>query len=47
MPFTTLRFPAVVFLLKVLNKMRVMNDQMLNGKIERVIVAIGNGMTVK
>lgn len=27
--------------------MRVMNDQMLNGKIERVIVAIGNGITVK
>ncbi|KPA81047.1 hypothetical protein ABB37_04414 [Leptomonas pyrrhocoris] len=35
------RFPAVGFLIKVLNKLRVMDDSALNAKVERTLVAAG------
>ncbi|ORC91599.1 ribosomal rRNA-processing protein 12 [Trypanosoma theileri] len=43
----TKRFPSFSFLLRVLNKLRGMDDSKLNGKIERVMVAIGKGMSVR
>ncbi|KEG14114.1 ribosomal rRNA-processing protein 12 [Trypanosoma grayi] len=43
----TKRFPSFPFLLRVLNKLRAMDDTKLNGKIERVMVAMGNGMSVR
>ncbi|KAF8283912.1 putative NUC173 domain containing protein [Trypanosoma cruzi] len=43
----TQRFPSFPFLLRVLNKLRVMDDPKLNGKIERVMVALGKGMSVQ
>ncbi|RNF17952.1 ribosomal rRNA-processing protein 12 [Trypanosoma conorhini] len=46
MPFTR-RFPSFPFLLRVLNKLRAMDDSKLNGKIERVMVALGKGMRVQ
>lgn len=45
-PFTT-RFPSVVFFVKVLHKLRTMNDTTLNGKIDRAMVSIAKGMTVR
>jgi ribosomal RNA-processing protein 12 len=38
------RFPAVAFLIKVLNKLRVMDDSSLNAKVERTLVAAGSCM---
>ncbi|KPI89852.1 hypothetical protein ABL78_1021 [Leptomonas seymouri] len=38
------RFPAVGFLIKVLNKLRVMDDSSLNAKVERTLVAAGSCM---
>ncbi|KAH9593153.1 putative domain NUC173 [Trypanosoma melophagium] len=43
----TKRFPSFSFLLRVLNKLRGMDDSKLNGKIERVMVAMGKGMSVR
>lgn len=43
----TSRFPASVFMLKVLNKLRVMDDTQLNGPVERAMVALGSGMMVE
>lgn len=43
----TERFPSVPFLMKVLNKLRVMDDSTLNSKVDRAFVAIGNCMSVK
>ncbi|EAN79222.1 hypothetical protein, conserved [Trypanosoma brucei brucei TREU927] len=43
----TRRFPSFHFLLRVLNKMRRMDDGKLNGAIERAMVALGRGMTVR
>lgn len=45
-PFTD-RFPAVGFLIKVLNKLRVMDDSSLNAKVERTLVAAGSCMYVR
>lgn len=41
------RFPAVGFLIKVLNKLRVMDDSSLNAKVERALVAAGNCMYMR
>lgn len=46
MPFTE-RFPSFPFLLRVLNKLRCMDDSKLNGKIERVMVEFGKSMSVR
>ncbi|RNF11101.1 ribosomal rRNA-processing protein 12 [Trypanosoma rangeli] len=46
MPFMQ-RFPSFPFVLRVLNKLRTMDDSKLNGKIERVMVSIGKGMRVQ
>ncbi|EPY24775.1 ribosomal rRNA-processing protein 12 [Angomonas deanei] len=43
----TQRFPSVPFALKVLNKLRVVNDVTLNAPIERAMVSLGKGMTVE
>lgn len=40
------RFPPLVFLVKVLHKLRNMNDAALNGKVERCLISIAKGMTV-
>eukprot|EP00796_Vickermania_ingenoplastis_P008419 gene8419-5899_t len=45
-PFTA-RFPAVIFFIKVLHKLRAMNDSSLNGRVERAMVSAGKGMTVR
>lgn len=43
----TQRFPGVPFFLKVLHKLRCMNDSSLNGKIDRVMISIAKGMQIK
>mmetsp|Transcript_32710 Transcript_32710/g.37886 ORF Transcript_32710/g.37886 Transcript_32710/m.37886 type:complete len:1233 (-) Transcript_32710:131-3829(-) len=40
-------YPASTFLLKVLNKLRYVDDSQLNAHIERAMVAIGCGMSVE
>ncbi|KAG5469886.1 hypothetical protein CUR178_02028 [Leishmania enriettii] len=40
MTFTD-RFPSVRFLVRVLNKLRVMDDSSLNAKVERALVGVG------
>ncbi|CAJ1033834.1 NUC173 domain containing protein, putative [Leishmania lindenbergi] len=41
------RFPSVPFLVRVLNKLRVMEDASLNAKVERVLVAVGSCMYMR
>ncbi|KAK7201340.1 NUC173 domain containing protein [Novymonas esmeraldas] len=41
------RFPSVQFLVRVLNKLRVMDDSSLNAKVERALVAIGGCMYMR
>lgn len=43
----TSRFPSITFFLKVLHKLRDMNDSTLNGKVERAMISIAKGMTVR
>ncbi|KAG5495228.1 hypothetical protein JKF63_02283 [Porcisia hertigi] len=41
------RFPSVAFLVRVLNKLRVMDDAALNAKVERALVAVGSCMYMR
>ncbi|KAG8347409.1 ribosomal rRNA-processing protein 12 [Trypanosoma vivax] len=43
----TKRFPSFSFLLRVLDKLRMVDDSELNRRIERTMVALGKGMTVR
>lgn len=43
----TVRFPSIVFFLKVLHKLRCMNDSTLNGKVERAMISIAKAMSVR
>lgn len=42
----TARFPSTVFFLKVLHKIRCMNDSTLSGKVEKAMISIAKGMSV-
>lgn len=41
------RFPSSTFVLRVLDKIRAMDDPLLNARTERAMVALGKGMSVE